>query len=51
LIGVTAQTICALGDAVPARGTDTADANPAASSTPAGFRVALEALGGKAGAA
>jgi flagellar protein FliO/FliZ len=48
LIGVTAQTICALGDAVATRSTDSGDINTPA--TPAGFRAAFEALGGKAGA-
>ncbi len=51
LIGVTAQTICALGDAVPTRSNDAADVNATPSASPAGFRAALEALGGKAGAA
>jgi len=45
LIGVTPQTICALGDAVAAHASD---GSTGPSTTPAAFRAALQAFGARA---
>lgn len=51
LIGVTAQAICALGDAVAVRDSSADHSATPPSGAPAGFRAAIEALAGKTGAA